>query len=129
VGVRHARAEGRNSQFRTPWASTWMIRSSGTFFAGCRSPGCAAVSASQQARRAGLIQPLLQRGLDGAIYGFGVDTGMHLLAIITSGCVPIRFPKLKIVVGPPGRGHCRSGCSDSTTCTVRRFNSKRYCRL
>jgi 2,3-dihydroxybenzoate decarboxylase len=34
---------------------------------------------------AGLIQPLLQRGLDGAIYGFGVDTGMHLLSIITSG--------------------------------------------
>ncbi len=50
---------------------------------------------------AGLIQPLLQRGLDGAIYGFGVDTGMHLLTIITSGVFD-RFPKLRIVVGHLG---------------------------
>jgi 2,3-dihydroxybenzoate decarboxylase len=50
---------------------------------------------------AGLIQPLLQRGLDGAIYGFGVDTGMYLLSIITSGALD-RFPKLKIVVGHLG---------------------------
>jgi 5-carboxyvanillate decarboxylase len=50
---------------------------------------------------AGLIQPLLQRGLDGAIYGFGVDTGMHLLAIITRGAFD-RFPKLRIVVGHLG---------------------------
>jgi len=48
----------------------------------------------------GLIEPLLARGLDGAIYGFGVDTGMHLLAIITSGVFD-RFPQLKMVVG-----HC-----------------------
>jgi 2,3-dihydroxybenzoate decarboxylase len=50
---------------------------------------------------AGLIQPLLQRGLDGAIYGFGVDTGMHLLSIITSGVFD-RFPKLRMVVGHLG---------------------------
>jgi 5-carboxyvanillate decarboxylase len=50
---------------------------------------------------AGLIQPLLQRGLDGAIYGFGVDTGMHLLAIIASGAFD-RFPKLRFVVGHLG---------------------------
>src|SRR3954470_1180276 len=50
---------------------------------------------------AGLIQPLLQRGLGGALYGFGVDTGMHLLAIITSGVFD-RFPKLKLVVGHLG---------------------------
>jgi len=50
---------------------------------------------------AGLIQPLLQRGLDGALYGFGVDTGMHLLAIITSGVFD-RFPRLKLVVGHLG---------------------------
>jgi 5-carboxyvanillate decarboxylase len=49
----------------------------------------------------GLIQPLLARGLDGAIYGFGVDTGMHLLAIITSGAFD-RFPKLRLVVGHLG---------------------------
>ena len=48
----------------------------------------------------GLIGPLLARGLDGAIYGFGVDTGMHLLAIMTSGVFD-RFPQLQIVVG-----HC-----------------------
>ena len=50
---------------------------------------------------AGLIQPLLERGLDGAIYGFGVDTGMHLLALITSGLFD-RFPKLRLVVGHLG---------------------------
>jgi len=49
----------------------------------------------------GLIAPLLARGLDGAIFGFGVDTGMHLLAIITSGAFD-RFPKLKILVGHMG---------------------------
>jgi len=50
---------------------------------------------------AGLIQPLLARGLDGAIYGFGVDTGMHLLALITSGVFD-RFPRLQIMVGHLG---------------------------
>ena len=49
----------------------------------------------------GMIAPLLERGLDGAIYGFGVETGMHLLAIITSGAFD-RFPGLKIVVGHLG---------------------------
>jgi 2,3-dihydroxybenzoate decarboxylase len=49
----------------------------------------------------GLIEPLLARGLDGAIYGFGVETGMHLLAIITSGAFD-RFPKLRFVVGHLG---------------------------
>jgi 5-carboxyvanillate decarboxylase len=48
----------------------------------------------------GMIEPFLKRGLDGAIYGFGVETGMHLLSIMTSGAFD-RFPKLKIVVG-----HC-----------------------
>ena len=48
-----------------------------------------------------LIGPLLQRGLDGAIYGFGVETGMHLLALITSGVFD-RFPNLKVVVGHLG---------------------------
>jgi len=50
---------------------------------------------------AGLIKPLLERGLDGAIYGFGVDTGLHVLALITSGLFD-RFPKLKLVVGHLG---------------------------
>jgi 2,3-dihydroxybenzoate decarboxylase len=50
---------------------------------------------------AGMIEPLLARGLDGAIYGFAVECGMHLLAIITSGAFD-RFPKLRLVVGHLG---------------------------
>jgi 5-carboxyvanillate decarboxylase len=49
----------------------------------------------------GMIQPLLDAGLDGAIYGFAVETGMHLLRIITGGVFD-RFPRLKIVVGHLG---------------------------
>jgi 5-carboxyvanillate decarboxylase len=48
-----------------------------------------------------MIQPLLDSGLDGAIYGFGVETGMHLLRIIMSGVFD-RFPKLRLVVGHLG---------------------------
>ncbi|WP_027945423.1 amidohydrolase family protein [Amycolatopsis taiwanensis] len=48
-----------------------------------------------------MIQPLLEAGLDGAIYGFAVETGMHLLRIITSGALD-EFPRLKIVVGHLG---------------------------
>lgn len=50
---------------------------------------------------AAMIQPLLECGLDGAIYGFGVETGMHLLRIIMSGVFD-RFPKLRLVVGHLG---------------------------
>jgi 2,3-dihydroxybenzoate decarboxylase len=50
-----------------------------------------------------MIGPLLESGLDGAIYGFAVETGMHLLRIIVSGVFD-RFPKLKIVVGHLGEG-------------------------
>jgi 5-carboxyvanillate decarboxylase len=49
----------------------------------------------------GLIGPLLERGLDGAVYGFGVDTGLHLLRLIVMGVFD-RFPKLKFVVGHGG---------------------------
>jgi 2,3-dihydroxybenzoate decarboxylase len=49
----------------------------------------------------GMIEPLLELGLDGAIFGFGVETGMHLLRIIVSGVFD-RFPRLKIVVGHLG---------------------------
>jgi 5-carboxyvanillate decarboxylase len=48
-----------------------------------------------------MIGPLLEAGLDGAIYGFAVETGMHLLRIITAGVFD-RFPGLKIVVGHLG---------------------------
>lgn len=48
-----------------------------------------------------MIQPFLQSGLDGAIFGFGVETGMHLLRIILSGVFD-RFAKLRLVVGHLG---------------------------
>jgi 2,3-dihydroxybenzoate decarboxylase len=50
-----------------------------------------------------MIGPLLERGLDGAIYGFAVECGMHILTIITSGVFD-RFPKLQVVVGHLGEG-------------------------
>ena len=50
-----------------------------------------------------MIGPLLSRGLDGAIYGFAVECGMHLLTIIASGVFD-RFPKLQMVFGHLGEG-------------------------
>lgn len=49
----------------------------------------------------GLIDPLLEAGLDGAIYGFAVETGMHLIRIIFSGVFD-RYPDLRLVVGHLG---------------------------
>jgi 5-carboxyvanillate decarboxylase len=48
-----------------------------------------------------MIGPMLDAGLDGAIFGFAVETGMHLLRIITAGVFD-RFPGLRIVVGHLG---------------------------
>ena len=50
-----------------------------------------------------MIEPLLEAGLDGAIYGFAVETGMHLLRLIVCGLFD-SFPKLKVVVGHLGEG-------------------------
>jgi 2,3-dihydroxybenzoate decarboxylase len=50
-----------------------------------------------------MIKPFVERGLDGAIYGFAVECGMHLLTIITSGAFD-RFPKLQLVFGHLGEG-------------------------
>ena len=52
---------------------------------------------------AAMVEPLLEAGLDGAIYGFAVETGMHLLRLIVCGLFD-SFPKLKIVVGHLGEG-------------------------
>ena len=52
---------------------------------------------------ADMIAPFLPRGLDGAIYGFAVETGLHVLRIILAGVFD-RFPKLKLVVGHLGEG-------------------------
>ncbi len=48
-----------------------------------------------------MIEPFVEAGLDGAIYGFAVETGLHLLRIITAGVFD-RFPNLKIIVGHTG---------------------------
>ncbi|MDB5754539.1 MAG: amidohydrolase family protein [Massilia sp.] len=48
-----------------------------------------------------MIQPFFECGLDGAIYGFGVETGLHALRIITAGVFD-RFPKLQMVIGHMG---------------------------
>jgi 2,3-dihydroxybenzoate decarboxylase len=48
-----------------------------------------------------MIAPFLECGLDGAIYGFGVETGMHALRIITAGVFD-RFPKLQMILGHMG---------------------------
>jgi 2,3-dihydroxybenzoate decarboxylase len=50
-----------------------------------------------------MIRPFVESGLDGAIFGFAVETGMHLLRLIVSGVFD-RFPRLKVVVGHLGEG-------------------------
>ena len=50
-----------------------------------------------------MIGPFIERGLDGAVFGFAVETGLHLLRIIVSGAFD-RFPKLRIVSGHLGEG-------------------------
>ena len=50
-----------------------------------------------------MIQPFLESGLDGAVFGFAVETGLHMLRIVTSGVFD-RFPKLQIVTGHLGEG-------------------------
>jgi 5-carboxyvanillate decarboxylase len=48
-----------------------------------------------------MLQPFQECGLDGAIYGFGVETGLHALRLITAGVFD-RFPKLQIILGHMG---------------------------
>jgi 5-carboxyvanillate decarboxylase len=48
-----------------------------------------------------MIAPFLEAGLDGAIYGFGVETGLHALRLMTSGALD-RFPRLQIILGHMG---------------------------
>ena len=50
---------------------------------------------------ASMIQHFIEAGLDGAIYGFGVETGLHALRLITAGVFD-RFPKLQIILGHMG---------------------------
>jgi 5-carboxyvanillate decarboxylase len=48
-----------------------------------------------------MLQPFQECGLDGAIYGFGIETGMHAMRIITAGVFD-RFPKLRMIIGHMG---------------------------
>ena len=50
---------------------------------------------------ASMIQHFIEAGLDGAIYGFGVETGLHALRLITAGVFD-HFPKLQIILGHMG---------------------------
>ena len=45
--------------------------------------------------------PYVEKGLEGALWGFGAETGLHVLAILRSGALD-RFPGLRIVVGHAG---------------------------
>jgi len=49
----------------------------------------------------GQVEPLIAAGLDGAIYGFGVEVAIHSLRLIVSGTLD-RFPKLQIIIGHMG---------------------------
>lgn len=49
----------------------------------------------------GMLPYFQEAGLDGAIYGFGVETGLHALRIITAGVFD-RFPNLRIILGHMG---------------------------
>src|SRR5689334_2909695 len=54
-----------------------------------------------QAPPPAMIGPYVERGLEGALWGFGAETGLHALAIIRSGALD-RFPGLRIVIGHAG---------------------------
>jgi len=50
-----------------------------------------------------MLSPFLEAGLDGAVFGFAVETGLHLLRIVVSGVFD-RFPKLQMIAGHLGEG-------------------------
>jgi 5-carboxyvanillate decarboxylase len=50
-----------------------------------------------------MIGPFIERGLDGAIFGFAVETGLHALRLVVSGVFD-RFPRLRVVLGHLGEG-------------------------
>ncbi len=48
-----------------------------------------------------MIQPFVEAGLDGAVFGFGVETGFHMLRVIVGGVFD-RYPKLQFIIGHAG---------------------------
>ena len=92
--------QGRADQQPHPRASTSIIRASIRSFA--RSPTPVSLCTSTRRRPPdAMIGPMLEAGLDGAIFGFGVEVGLHLLRLITSGIFD-RYPQLQIMVGHMG---------------------------
>ncbi|MGZ5104794.1 MAG: amidohydrolase family protein [Usitatibacter sp.] len=56
-----------------------------------------------QAPPPAMVGPYLPRGLDGAVFGFAAETGLHAMRMVFGGVFD-RFPKLKIVLGHLGEG-------------------------
>ena len=54
-----------------------------------------------QTPSAKMIEPMSEVGVESAMFGFGVETGLHTLRIIISGVFD-RFPKLRLVIGHLG---------------------------
>ncbi len=50
-----------------------------------------------------MVKPFVERGLEGAVYGFAAETGLHILRIIFAGVFD-RFPNLRMVAGHLGEG-------------------------
>ena len=77
-------------------------------------------------RFAGMLLPFQEAGLDGAIYGFGVETGLHALRIITAGVFD-RFPKLRMIIGHMGEAlpfwAYRLDCMHRATVLSKRYAS------
>jgi 5-carboxyvanillate decarboxylase len=48
-----------------------------------------------------MIKPFLDAGLDGAVFGFGCETGLHMLRVIVGGVFD-RYPKLQFIIGHAG---------------------------
>ncbi|MDR2216079.1 MAG: amidohydrolase family protein [Nevskiaceae bacterium] len=48
-----------------------------------------------------MIKPFVEAGLEGAIYGFACETGLHMLRVIVGGVFD-RFPKLQFIIGHTG---------------------------
>jgi 5-carboxyvanillate decarboxylase len=51
----------------------------------------------------GMADPFRHYGLEGAVWGYGIETGTHAVRLICSGVFD-RFPKLRIVLGHMGEG-------------------------
>jgi predicted TIM-barrel fold metal-dependent hydrolase len=49
----------------------------------------------------GMADPFRSYGIEGAMWGYGIETGTHVIRLIVSGAFD-RFPNLKIVIGHMG---------------------------